>query len=106
MKARLLSFALVFILLSGLVVSPAPAAASTEVQSYLVMAASAEEAARLVEHYGGTVTSQLYIINGVGALLSPQTYAALLADPAVKQVTPNQGVKASEDSLLQRPRFR
>lgn len=100
MKARLFSFVLVFILISGLLVSPVPTAASTEVQSYLVMAGSAEEAARLVEHYGGTVTSQLYIINGVGALLSPQAYAALLADPAVKQVTPNQAVQASEDGFL------
>jgi len=100
MKARLFSFALVFVLISGLLVSPVPTAASTDVQSYLVMAGSAEEAARLVEHYGGTVTSQLYIINGVGALLSPQVYAALLTDPAVKQVTPNQVVNASEDSLL------
>jgi len=100
MKARWFSFTLVFILISGLLFSPVPSAASSgEAQSYLVIAGSAEEAARLVEQHGGTVTSQLHIINGVGALLSPQAYTALLAEPAVKQVSPNEAVEASKDSF-------
>ena len=59
------------------------------VASYIVQGLSSDQAARMVEAYGGTVTSQLDIIDGVGALLTPQTVETLRKAPAIRSITPN-----------------
>jgi serine protease AprX len=63
--------------------------------SYIVQGLNSAQAAQLVEAYGGTVTSRLDIIDGVGALLTPQTLARLRRDPAIRAVTPNGSVEVS-----------
>jgi serine protease AprX len=57
-------------LLIALPLSPVSASPATR-QSYIVQGAEVETLVRLVEGAGGTVTSQLNIIHGVGALLTP-----------------------------------
>ncbi|MCB8968669.1 MAG: S8 family serine peptidase [Ardenticatenaceae bacterium] len=63
--------------------------------SYIVQGNSAAEVAALVEAYGGEVTSELSLINGVGALLPAEAVSRLSADPDVTQITPNAAVQAA-----------
>ncbi len=77
-----LSLLAIFTLLFGLT-GPAPVYASSNVQSVLVQAATAADAASLVERFGGTVTSHLQIINGVAADLPERQIAALRSMPGV-----------------------
>lgn len=65
----------------------------TEAQSFIVQGQSTEVTARLVEHHGGEVTSRLDIINGVGARLTAASKAALLAEPLITAITPNNVVE-------------
>jgi serine protease AprX len=67
-------------------------ASAAETQSYIVQSDSAEQAARLVEQYGGSVTSYLEIINGVGALLTSEVAQQLAELPGVR-VTINARMK-------------
>ena len=84
--------------LFALVATPGTmAAASAQGQSYIVEAQSAAAAAALVARYGGTVTSELDVINGVGATLAPEAAAALRAQPAITAVTANAEVRMVGD---------
>ena len=82
---------IIVLLVLTFVVTPAGSlkTASANSASYIVQGVSAEEVARLVETYGGTVTSRLYIINGVGASLSDETLASLRNIPQITAITPN-----------------
>jgi hypothetical protein len=71
---RLMTLITVLVLLGGLGFTPYQ---PQTMQSVIVQAGSAAEAAALVERYGGEVTSQLEIIQGVGAKLPSSTLAAL-----------------------------
>ncbi len=68
---------------------------TTNTQSYagyksvIVQAATAEQAAALVEKNGGKVTSLLEVINGVGALIPEQSLSLLKAEPGITRVSPN-----------------
>jgi serine protease AprX len=53
----------------------------------------------IVQTYGGTVTSELSIINGVAAYLTDNAVTALQAHPSVHYVTPNVQVEASSLSI-------
>jgi serine protease AprX len=75
--------------LPGAGINTYPYKASSSVGSYIIMATSAEQAARLVNHYGGVVTSYLEIINGVAAYLPLSSVANLRAEAAVSGVAPN-----------------
>ncbi len=61
----------------------------TQAQSFIVQGQSTTTAIRLVEQHGGTVTSRLDIVNGVGAQLTEAAKAALLAEPGITAITPN-----------------
>jgi len=63
------------------------------VQSYLVQGRDTRVAAAAVERYGGTVTSRLEIIRGVGALLPSTAVAQLLSDSSITAVMLNGQVK-------------
>ncbi len=61
-------------------------------RSYLVQGQDLETVNRLVSAYGGKVTSQLHVINGVAADLPVHRVAALLRESAVSSITPNAPV--------------
>ena len=75
----------------------APMLASTGAQSYIVQGPGVDQVSRIVERYGGTVTSRLDIVQGVGALLSPSVISRLLAEPGITAVTLNTQVKLVGD---------
>ncbi|MBE2201217.1 MAG: S8 family peptidase, partial [Anaerolinea sp.] len=64
-------------------------------RSYIVQGNSAAEATAVVEAYGGQVTSQLPLIDGVAALLPPKTISRLRDDPAITGITPNAVVNVA-----------
>ena len=66
-------------------------------RSYIVQGKSVDQVVELVERNGGQVTSRLFIIESVGALLTPQAAATLRATEGILAVTPNAGVQASGD---------
>lgn len=69
-------------------------------QSYIVQGRNSTEVTRLVEQVGGKVTSQLEIINSVGAELSPAMLKALKSDARIQQISPN-ATASSSDQILQ-----
>ena len=86
------------VVLFALVATPGTMAAATvQGQSYIVEAQSAATAAALVARWGGTVTSELDVINGVGATLTPEAAAALRAQAAITSVTANAEVRMVGD---------
>jgi serine protease AprX len=94
-------YLLVILLLFSWMAIPASDPARVEYGSFIVRSASAEAAARSVESYGGVVTSQLHIINGVGALLPLGRLDEMAADPAGLLITPNAQVKAADEGELE-----
>ncbi len=60
--------------------------------SVIIQGSSVDQAARLVEKYGGSVTSRLDIIDGVGALIPSQAFAIIKNEPGF-QVTLNAAVE-------------
>ncbi|HEX7974371.1 MAG TPA: S8 family peptidase [Anaerolineales bacterium] len=71
------------------------AQASAGSLSYIVQGKEVSRLAGLVEKYGGTVTSRLEIIRGVGALLSPEAAASLKNEPGVIAVISNDRMEAN-----------
>ena len=96
---RMASFLISLLLLAGLALPDgiAPAAAQTESRSYLIQGqvsgGDLDMLSRLVEAYGGQVTSRMEIINAVGALLEPAAAARLMNVDEVRAVTPNAQVQ-------------
>ncbi len=66
-----------------------PQDSTQEVSSFIVQAATASEARALVEQHGGTVTQELSVINGVGALLTADQVAQLQSKV---RITPDRGL--------------
>jgi serine protease AprX len=86
------------VLLLALPLAPIHATQTSGVQqSFIVQGLSTEAVARLVERYGGAVTSHLNVINAVGALLTPEMAQSLRAAPGVKAVVPNAAVRLVSD---------
>lgn len=94
---KLLPLLLMLALLSGLIWSPASLVtkAADPVESFIVQAKSADEAATLVQQYGGQVTSRLHLIHGVAAQMSPSAAASLRSQPGIS-VTPNATTKLTQ----------
>ncbi len=67
----------------------------TNSRSYIVQGESVESVVRLVERYGGQVTSRLDVIHGVGARLTEQAAALLLKEAQITSVFPNSIVQAT-----------
>jgi serine protease AprX len=64
-------------------------------QSYIVQGQDVNRVVQLVERYGGTVTSRLDIIHGVGAMLSAPAAASLRSEAAITAITDNATVRAT-----------
>jgi len=65
-------------------------------QSFIIQGNNIDQLVELVEAYGGTVTSRLEIIDGIGATLPAKVVTALMANPAVIAVTPNNSVMLAD----------
>jgi serine protease AprX len=91
--------ALVIMLFFSWMAVPAGNIAQAEFGSFIVRGSSAQEAARLVESYGGEVTSHLDIIHGVGAVLPLGRLSELAAHPARLKISPNALVKSAEEGV-------
>jgi serine protease AprX len=96
---RTVSLSILLLLLAALLGAPGhvPAAMGAEAQSrsYLVQGPDLDQVIHLVELYGGRVTSHLEIVNGVGALLTPQAAALLEKEAGISAVTVNATVQAT-----------
>jgi serine protease AprX len=65
---------------------------SQEMDSYIVQGLNTSQVARIVESYGGVVTSRLDVVRAVGARLPPSAVAALQQQPGITALTPNGAV--------------
>lgn len=85
-KIRLAHFAVIFTLLAGLILMPGMMARSfsDSVIAVIVQAENSASAETLVLNAGGEVTSQLPIIQGVGARIPKQALGQLSSSPGVK----------------------
>ena len=80
----------IWLVLFGLIASlPGAAASGHPVQTYILQGDSAEQVAALVESAGGTVTSQLDIIHGVAAQLTPEAASRLKRAAGIRGLTSN-----------------
>ena len=68
---------------------------NAQFESFIVQGTSTAQVTQLVERYGGSITSQLEIIHGVGALLPAHKLAMLRLEPGIIAVTPNVPVIAT-----------
>ncbi|HEX7973183.1 MAG TPA: S8 family serine peptidase, partial [Anaerolineales bacterium] len=88
---------LFFVLVLVLGLTGSGRAAPQQALSFIVQGQSSAAAAQLVEQYGGTVTSRLNLINGVGATLTAASRAALQSDPRITAISANAGVEKAGD---------
>ena len=97
LRLLFLGGAFLFVLAVGLLQSPRSLILpDSESQSYIVQGSDVEQVARLVGRYGGTVTSRLDIIKGVGALVPVNQVAQMQAEPGVTHVTLNAEVHVAD----------
>jgi serine protease AprX len=92
---RFISMALVLVVFVALL-SPAASVSTGGKQSYIVQGVSVEQVVRLVEQYGGSVTSRLDVIKGVGASLPASAAAALKSEVGITAVFPNADVHLAD----------
>lgn len=100
---KIVNLVLSIIMLLGVVVLPASTLVpmNSQMQSYIVQGVSAQQASVLVLKYGGMVTSNLEIIDGVGALLPEGSVALLRSEPGITAVTDNAQMEvAGKDSEI------
>jgi serine protease AprX len=89
---NLINLIIVISLFLSLSIIPSANAGEANAQSYIVQGTDSHQVAELVERYGGTVTSELSVINGVTAILSDDALQQLRANPSISAITPNAGV--------------
>jgi serine protease AprX len=66
-----------------------------EASSYIIQGPNSLQVAELVKQAGGTVTSELHIINGVGAILNQDHLTNLEYSPNISAIHPNNQVNLS-----------
>ncbi len=95
---RFVSLLTALALLAALLMVPgsAPVAASAR-QSVIVQGPDLNRVVSLVQGAGGTITSRLDVIHGVGALLPGEAIARLKADPAITALTANASVTLQDN---------
>ncbi len=77
-------------------VEPTLESRQVETLAVIVTAGDAKQAAQAVERVGGTVTSELWIINAVAATIPADQLETLAADPEIISIVENKGVKTSQ----------
>ncbi|MFZ6030559.1 MAG: S8 family serine peptidase, partial [Chloroflexota bacterium] len=96
LSKRIVSVMLVLVVFVALLGPSAGAMQAGGVQSYIVQGSDVEQVVRLVEKYGGEVTSRLDLIGGVGATLPLRSVAALQAEAGISAVFPNAAVRLAD----------
>lgn len=81
---------------SSAYVQPALLEADEGHVSVIVSAGDSQAAARAVEAVGGQITSDLWLIGAVGALVSQDALAQLATAPEVKAITANQRTQTAD----------
>jgi hypothetical protein len=64
--------------------------------SVIITADSADTAVAAVEQVGGQVTSNLWLVDAVGATVSPAQLKALAASPGIVSIVNNKGIANSQ----------
>ncbi|RMG99200.1 MAG: hypothetical protein D6706_05840 [Chloroflexi bacterium] len=77
-------------------IDPSLAAQPQETVSVIVTGNTSETAAAAISRLGGKVTSNLWLINAVGATISTNKIYELAATPGILSVVQNYGVKTAE----------
>ena len=88
--SRFILILMVFVLCTSSIVVPAP-----QKDSYIVQGDDLSTVVAKVEEFGGVITSELKIINGVAAHLDPDAATLLSYQPGIYSVTPNAQVSGS-----------
>jgi hypothetical protein len=63
----------------------------------IVTAVTTETATQAVLDVGGEITSELWLIKGVGAVLTPDQLAALTEMPGITSITPNKSIWTTDN---------
>ncbi len=90
---KLALFSIAFLLVISSVELPSQKFQNFE--SFIVQGNNTDQVASLIKTYGGSITSRLEVINGVGALLPKSVATRLLDEPAISAITPNATVQLS-----------
>jgi len=80
-------------------IEPALLATTQAEVSAIVTATSAEGAAQAVKRLGGTVTSELWLINAVAATISSNQVTGLAAQPGIVSIVHNKGLQPSVQEM-------
>ena len=64
--------------------------------SFIIQGKDANQVSQLVQAYGGSITSELRVINAVSARLSPILVSRLLEEPGITAITPNAVVQLAD----------
>ena len=78
------------------VLTTAPASGNETFDSYIVQGTNINEITTAIQQQGGRITSELDIINGVGALIPRDAIAQLLTNKSISSITPNIQVKLAK----------
>ena len=84
---------------SAVYIDPALITAVSPQLSVIITANSSETAARAVNATGGTITSDLWLVDAVGATISADELQNLAAMPGVRAITENQQVETADDHV-------
>jgi hypothetical protein len=77
-------------------VEPALLTTETAILSVIVTAADSETAAQAVERLGGHVSSNLWLIDAVGATLPAEQLATLAVEPNIISIVNNKDVESAQ----------
>ena len=93
---RLIAIATSLIVIFSLVLAPSPK--NTHLTSFIIQGKNVDEVERIVESYGGDITSRLEIISGVAANLSPGIAPRLLTESGITSIKANSTVNLAKKS--------
>jgi hypothetical protein len=97
---RLIAIATSLIVIFSLVLAPSPK--NTHLTSFIIQGKNVDEVERIVESYGGDITSRLEIISGVAANLSPGIAPRLLTESGITSIKANSIVNLAKKSSWSR----
>ncbi|MDH3675999.1 MAG: S8 family peptidase, partial [Anaerolineae bacterium] len=80
-------------------VEPGLWSAESETLSLIVTATNSQTAAGIVESVGGQVSSDLWLVDSVAALLPAGQLEALAADPGIRFIVQNKGVATAQGPM-------
>jgi serine protease AprX len=95
----ILNLILILVASNFLVTTGTLAVSTSKPDSFIVQGEDIDEVILAVNRHGGTITSRLEIISGVGADLTTEAIARLLAEPGISAITPNNTVHLADDNV-------